>query len=245
MSAFGIVIGILALAFAPIAFLLWFFYTRDKLNPEPRGLILRAFLLGVVVAIPVLLLQRFLPLPRFWTAVMVVPVVAEMGKYLVVRWGLYPSEEFDEPMDGIIFAVMVGLGYATAENLGYLLLTYLKLTRMTLAGGVPFPLVRAVFNLFAIQGLLNAPAHALWSSLWGYGLGLRKFAVTQDRGRFLSYGILAAIFAHAIFNALGLVPGLLPKLGMVILLGFTWVVVLRCMQQALAMTPPQVPPAQT
>ncbi|MEO1070286.1 MAG: PrsW family glutamic-type intramembrane protease, partial [Cyanobacteria bacterium J06638_6] len=98
------VVGIVALALAPLAFVLWFFYTRDRLNPEPRGLVLRVFLLGLLAFIPVFLVRQWIPSPPWLMAVLIVPVLAELAKFWVVRAGVYNHPEFDEPVDGIIFA---------------------------------------------------------------------------------------------------------------------------------------------
>ncbi|MBD2258625.1 PrsW family intramembrane metalloprotease [Pseudanabaena sp. FACHB-2040] len=237
MNVLGTVIGIIALAIAPIAFLLWFFYTRDKLNPEPRGLILKIFLLGMLAAIPVVLIQWLLPLPRFWVAIAIVPIVAEIAKYCMVRWGAYDSAEFDEPVDGIIFAAVVGLGFATLENIVVLLLTYFTVTSVTVPGsGLPFSPLQAVLDLFAVRGLLGALGHALWSSFWGYGLGFTKFPDGHSKG-LVGKGLLAAILSYALFNALALSPGLLPRLAMVLLLAISWFAVMRGMGRALEMSP--------
>ncbi|HEY9880875.1 MAG TPA: PrsW family glutamic-type intramembrane protease [Leptolyngbyaceae cyanobacterium] len=238
MSVLATVIGIIALVIAPIAFLVWFFYTRDKLNPEPRGLILKIFFLGMLVAIPVLLLQWLLPLPKLWVAVLAVPILAELGKFVVVRQGVYNSPEFDEPVDGIIFAAVVGLGFATLENIAVLLLTYFTVANMIPTGSeVALSPLKAILNLFAVRGLLGAMGHALWSCFWGYGLGMAKFNPSSQSQSFVWKGLLAAILTYALFNALALLPGFWPKLLMVLLLAASWFIILRGISRALAMTP--------
>lgn len=238
MSVFATVIGIIALVIAPIAFLVWFFYTRDKLNPEPRGLILRVFLLGMLVAIPVVLLQWLLPLPKLWMAILGAPILAELGKFAVVRQSVYTSPEFDEPVDGIIFAAVVGLGFATLENIAVLLLTYFTLANIAPTGAdVALSPLRAVLDLFAVRGLLGAMGHALWSCFWGYGLGMGKFTPSSQAQSFVWKGLLAAILTYALFNTLALFPGIWPKLLMVLLLAGSWFIVLRGIDRTLAMTP--------
>lgn len=49
------VVGLIALALAPLAFLAWFFYAHDTLAPEPQRLVLKIFLLGVLAFIPAFL----------------------------------------------------------------------------------------------------------------------------------------------------------------------------------------------
>jgi protease PrsW len=241
MTVFSTVLGLIALVIAPIIFLLWYFYTRDKLNPEPRGLIFKVFLGGIIAAAVVGLglgaLQGLTPVPKVWLVIAIVPVLAELSKYLVVRQGVYGSPEFDEPADGIIFAAVAGLGYATLENITTLLTTYFTVSQVTVPGAEAISPLQAGLDLFAVRGLLGALGHGLWSSFWGYGLGLAKF-LPPGRGQGLvPVGLLAAMLSFALFNAMALLPGLLPRLGMVALLAVSWFVVLRALDQALALSP--------
>lgn len=236
-SLLAALLGIVALALAPVAFFLWFFYTRDKLNPEPRGLILTLFALGLLVSIPVLLLQQ-IPLVPWVMAVVVVPVATELAKFAVVRLGVYRHPEFDEPVDGIIFAATTGLGFATLAVIGSIVLAYLNLLPLAVPGGDLLPAWTAVLQMFALQGLLVAPGHALWSSLWGYGLGLAKFSVSPQFNAPVLRGLGAAILCHAAFNSLLLeAHWWLNRLGLVALIALLWFVVLRCIRYALAITP--------
>ncbi|MGF1567248.1 MAG: hypothetical protein ACFCVD_04100 [Nodosilinea sp.] len=50
------------------------FYTRDKLDPEPHGLVLRVFFLGLLAFIPAFLIRQFLPLPDWIIGLLVAPV---------------------------------------------------------------------------------------------------------------------------------------------------------------------------
>ncbi|PSR15727.1 PrsW family intramembrane metalloprotease [filamentous cyanobacterium CCP3] len=231
------VVGIVALALAPLAFLLWFFYTRDKLNPEPRSLVLKLYLLGILAYVPVFLVRQLVPLPSWLMAIAVVPVLAELAKFWVVRRGVYNHPEFDEPVDGIIFAAAAGLGFATLEVVGSMLYAYFAVARL----GVPGAAVNtsawtAVLTMFALRGLLSAPGQALWSSLWGYGLGLAKFSPPDQRRGLVRNGLLAAMLSHAAFNALALESSWwLNRVGLVLVIAVLWFVVMRCLRYALAL----------
>lgn len=227
-------VGVAALALAPLAFFLWFFYTRDKLNPEPRGLVLRIFGLGLLASIPVWMVQHFLPLPPWLLGLVVVPVLAELAKFAVVRLGVYDHPEFDEPVDGIIFAATAGLGFATLTLLGSTLWAYLGVKALGLAGaeGAAWG---AVLRMVALQGLLIAPGQALWSSLWGFGLGMAKFQPASRRTRLILSSLATAMVSHASFNAFALAPsGWFNRLGLGIVVAVLWFGIMRCLSYALA-----------
>lgn len=228
--------GIVALGLAPLAFLLWFFYTRDKLDPEPHGLIFRIFILGALAFIPGFLIRQFLPIPFWLTGLFILPVVNELAKFCVVRFGVYDNSEFDEPMDGIIFAAVAGLGFASVDVIGSMVNAYLQVAQVGVPGGGMA--LAAVLNMFALKGLLTGPGHALWSSLWGYGLGLAKFSRPKRRRGLIGSGLLAAMVSQAAFNGLAMEPDWwLNRVGLVLLIAVLLFVVMRCIRYAEALSP--------
>ena len=182
---------LLLLAIAPAAFWLWYFYRKDRYEPEPLSWVLLIYILGIAVTIPVALIEGVMGavLPEFLIVVMVAPVVEELGKYLVVRKTVYESTEFDEPVDGIVYASAAGLGFATLENVVYVF-SALE-TSMVLALGTG--LVRAV---------LSVPGHVLFSAMWGYSLGKARFIPKEKRPVVIAAGLILAMASHALFNLL-------------------------------------------
>lgn len=173
-----------------------YFYSRDKLEPEPRGLVIRTFLLGMAAAVPASLLEGlFLWVGEFLLIVAVGPAIEEYAKYFTVTRSIYHSEEFSEPMDGIVYAVAAALGFASLENLAYLIAT---------SALVPADLAET----FWARALLSVPAHALFSSMWGYALGFGM--LMRDpmmRRAFIRRGLWLAIGLHGLFNFLALASG--------------------------------------
>ena len=116
-----------------------FFYTRDKHEPEPKGLIARLFLIG---ALPVAVIAGILNTVVFLTltggdltgptaqarfvllAVVVAPITEETLKYLGTSVGARRNSAFNEPMDGIVYGTTVGLGFAAVETIDYLINAY-------------------------------------------------------------------------------------------------------------------------
>ncbi|GLI46182.1 MULTISPECIES: PrsW family intramembrane metalloprotease [Methanoculleus] len=183
---------ILALALGPGVFWAWYFYHRDKFEPEPAALVIKIFLLGVLVTFPVAFIEGLFGLfivSQLVKGVIVAPVVEEYGKFWVVRRFAYRNVEFDEPMDGIVYAASAALGLASLENVLYVFAAYM--TSPSLAIGTI--IVRAIFSV---------PGHALFSSVWGYALGRARFMAAEQRKGVVLRGLVLAMVLHGIFNFL-------------------------------------------
>jgi RsiW-degrading membrane proteinase PrsW (M82 family) len=162
------VIGLL-LALVPAVVWLAFFYRQDRLEPEPRTMVVGVFLLGLLVAtaVAVPLVDRVFdvgswlfgsPLVHLAGGILVVGTVQEGLKYLTLRLSVYDSREFDERTDGIIYGTAVGLGFATALNVAF----------VVESGGVDL-------GTGAIRIVLTSLAHASFGGVIGYFLGRQKF----------------------------------------------------------------------
>jgi len=183
---------ILALALGPGVFWTWYFYRRDRFEPEPAALVIKIFLLGALVTLPVAFIEGFFGLfiaSPLVMGVIVAPIVEECGKFQVVRRFAYRNIEFDEPMDGIVYAASAGLGLASLENVLYVFTAYM--TSPSLAVGTI--IARAIFSV---------PGHALFSSVWGYALGRAKFMAAEHREGVVIRGLILGMVLHGIFNLL-------------------------------------------
>ena len=197
--------------------LLWAFwlYKRDVFEPEPLGMIARAFILGMLITLPAgflnetlfhVLLDHTGPDSGMETAAIfsfgIVGPVEEGLKFLAVYLFFFRHKEFDEPIDGLIYAGTVALGFASAENLYY----------VSQYGSEVIP----------IRGLLAVPGHFLFAASYGYAMGMKKglsspnaastVASTKrsekdrtsiphpNRGMSLGIGLLIAIIAHGAYN---------------------------------------------
>ena len=174
------------IAIAPIVFLAWFMYSRDRYEKEPRRLILKTFLVAALLIIPVVIAELIGtlilppledPLLLFLHFLIVVALVEESSKYAAVRISVYSSREFNEPMDGLVYGAIAGLGFAAPENLLYVL-----------SRGAALGIIRAI---------LSVPGHALWGAIIGYYLALQKFKADRDAG---IRGLALAVALHTIFD---------------------------------------------
>ncbi len=179
------------LAVAPAAFWLWYFYNKDRYEPEPLSWILMVYIFGIVVTIPVAFIEGTLSIivPEFLIVVMVAPIVEEAGKYLVVKKTVWESLEFDEPVDGIIYAAAAGLGFATLENVIYVFSALETSLLLALQTGL-------------LRALISVPGHVLFSAMWGYSLGKARFIPQEQRTGVIATGLILAMAFHALFNLL-------------------------------------------
>ena len=218
MTAFLLILG---LAFAPGIFWMWIFYRRDRLEPEPSSFIVKTYLLGILAALPVALLETPFIFCASILAVFIAPVIEEYFKFLIVRYGVYRHREFDEPMDGIVYAAAAALGFASIENFFYLLSAWMTGNFVA---------------VMAFRALLTVPGHALWSSMWGYTLGLAKFSPPEVRTRINVRGLVLAMVCHSFFNFL-LIFSVVGALAVLIFILFLWGLLRRRIAVLLQLSP--------
>lgn len=120
------------LTLAPSIAICLFVYWQDKFEREPRRLLLSSFFLGMLSVIPTLLLSSigdflgFKPQSNdiIWSlisCIIGIGLVEEYCKYFFVRFHSYNKSAFNEPFDGITYSVMVAMGFATVENILYVM----------------------------------------------------------------------------------------------------------------------------
>jgi protease PrsW len=194
----------LPLALLPVPFLVALVLLLDRLEPEPRVTLVFSFAWGAGIAALLAALINtagllFITQPtlgkstgEYVSATFGAPVVEESLKGAVLAWLLWKRRlELDGPTDGIIYATMVGLGFAMMENIGY----YIGALVRPAVGGVPLLGVTFVF-----RGVLSAFAHPAFTSMTGIGAA---YAATRRRGEWaLVAGLAAAMVLHGAWNGL-------------------------------------------
>jgi len=186
---------ILAAVMAAIPAVLWlgFFYLMDRHEPEPKQLVAGVCVLGALIAGPLADFIQYQAVPpvalavpglsafsldRIIYAVLVVGLSQEMCKYAVVRYTIYMSREFDEPMDGIVYMMACGTGFAVWVN-------YHRLSGQN---------HEVYLSIGAAQAVVTTLAHASFAGLLGYVMGRAKFSRRSApiRGIFIMLGLLGA-----------------------------------------------------
>lgn len=210
------------LGLAPGIFWLWLIYSRDKYRPEPKRLVIRTFVLGMVAVIPVLFIEVLLFLPYLFShledlknfgvgalnhlslgemayiSFIIAGFTEEVFKFLVVRTTIYKSPYFDEPIDGLIYASAAALGFASLENVMYLF-SY-------------------GWELILVRAPISTLAHVVFSAMWGYPLALQKLK-RKNATALLWLGLLGSMVGHGLFDFLAMAQGDSKPLNLPILVG--------------------------
>src|SRR6056297_1130105 len=111
------------MAILPGILIIIYFYQRDKLEHEPKWMIVKTFFLGILASSVALFFNTlFGGIFRnnlFIGAVIIAPIVEETCKFYSVKFFRFKDIHFSEPMDGIVYGVTVAIGFAVMVNLNY------------------------------------------------------------------------------------------------------------------------------
>ena len=193
----------LLLALMPAVLLLFFVVGKDKKQPEPPAQLIKAFLAGIVsvfVALTIVgVIEGFVPFGdatikgqinlAFWGAA----IPEELSKLIMLWLVLRRNKYFDEHYDGIVYAVMVGLGFAAFENVMYMIDNY-----------------EDWLVVGSVRALMAVPAHYAFAVFMGYFYSLAHFS---RRGRLYNYimALLVPIFLHGVYDALLMASDVVPE----------------------------------
>jgi len=190
-----------ALAALPVGPLVGCYLWLDRYDPEPKRLLALGLLWGCFVATAAALLLQgiggfVVGFSDHQSLEIVAPVTEEASKglfLLLLLW--WRRAELDGILDGIVYAGMVGVGFAFTENILYLAAAY-NGTDGTGPGGT-----EALTDTFIVRCLFSPFAHPVFTAFTGIGVGVA--VVARSRGvRVLAplVGYALAVTAHAIWN---------------------------------------------
>lgn len=180
---------ILLMAFGPAVIIALYFYMRDLNEPEPYGLLLLSMIFGGLAFFISrglgLLLHQFLfrgmddVAPEWIEAFLLTGLLAELFKFIFLRGVVFYSKNFNQPFDGIVYAIMVGMGYVIAFN-----------SLQVFIGDE---------TSSALPMVTAAPAHAVFAVIMGFFTGEAKVFHSRN----ILYSLLAlllAAFAHGYYD---------------------------------------------
>lgn len=175
----------------PAVFWLWFWLKEDKKNPEPRGLIILAFLVGMLATALAYPIQQFiaqhvqsgdLTLLTLWA------VTEEVLKFAGIYIVALRSKYFDEPIDAVIYFVTIALGFAALENTMFLFNPI----------GDGDALATILLGNFRFIGATLL--HTAASGFIGVMVALSFYDLRVKRIWASLFGLIGAIALHTLFN---------------------------------------------
>ncbi|MDX1477794.1 MAG: PrsW family glutamic-type intramembrane protease [Saprospiraceae bacterium] len=193
-------IFLLALALAPGMAIALYIYLKDADEPEPlrpliMGLSFGVLAFGISIGLGLLLsgvtdIREGDFIQQMIKAFIFVGLIEEGSKFLFLRGVMYRNPNFNEPFDGIVYAVMIGMGFATAENILYV--------------------VNGDAGTAIIRMFTAVPAHAVFAVIMGFFVGEAKVFPTSA-GLYAGIGLFLATFVHGVYDYflfISFVPGL-------------------------------------
>lgn len=188
-------------AIAPVLAIILYIYFQDKYEKEPKRLLLLNFLFGAIISIIIVFILYFftgklIPITnkysiwqQFIQAFVVVALAEEFSKYVIVKYVAQPKKAFNEPYDGIIYAVMVSMGFACTENIMYVL--------------------DCGYETAILRAFTAVPAHATFGILMGFFMGKAKFS--KNKFSLNMAGLFLAVLFHGsydFFLFINFIPGI-------------------------------------
>lgn len=176
------------LGFLPGVIWLLYFYFKDK-RPEPKRFVVLAFFFGFLIIIPAALIEigieKLFPILEkealifvIINSFFVVAFIEEILKFLSFFTAIFKRIEFDEHIDGIVYGVAIGFGFASAENI----LAILKIGE----------------HIIVPRSLSATLLHGLATGIVGFYFGIYKFK--RRKINILLKGLFLAVLFHGIYN---------------------------------------------
>jgi len=183
---------LLFLAVLPGLLISYAIFRLDKYEHEPVLPMVLCFFMGALATIPAVFLERLAfewvgydgrpgIVATLFLAFIAIAANEELLKFVVLITAAFPRRFFNEPLDGIVYAVLAAMGFATAENIGYA--------------------DRFGMETVILRSLTAVPAHLVFAIVQGYYVGLARFR--PDRRRQLLWrGLLLATGLHGVYDLL-------------------------------------------
>lgn len=206
-------IYLLIAALLPALLLIYYIFRRDQLNPEPKWQLVKGFFFGVASACLVLMvfagcesLQDESPTTlgsAIFQAFCYAAIPEELSKLLMLWLLVRRNKFFDENIDGIVYSVCVGMGFAGAENILYLISNYDSWVYVGIS-----------------RALISVPCHFFLAVVMGYYYSLAHFGDTGQKRKNLCLAIIVPILIHGAFDSVLSFVSIVPVLGLIITICF-------------------------
>lgn len=185
-------IRLFIIAITPAIIIIGGIYLSDRYDREPMTLLILTYVFGALSVIPSIIVEelflKFNIFPgvygAFYTAFIVAGLTEEYFKRLVVLKLPYKTKYFNEKLDGIVYSVFSAMGFATIENIVYVVYRYTN---------------NPYIGLY--RGIFSVPAHGVFGITMGYYLSLAKFDTDEKRAKKnLRRSLYMPIVLHGVFD---------------------------------------------
>ena len=172
-------------AITPPLLIVLFIYRNDLYEKEPHKLLITTFFLGCFLVIPMILLELITEKifkNIFIFSMIGIALVEEGVKYIALLKFNFPKKDFNEPYDGIIYSLVLTMGFALVENIMYVV-----------GSGSEGASVSVLRMLTAI------PMHATCGIVMGYFLGMAKMK-EKNKTKNLILSMIFPVIIHGLYN---------------------------------------------
>ncbi|MBQ0065535.1 MAG: PrsW family intramembrane metalloprotease [Firmicutes bacterium] len=193
---------LLLFAVIPGLFLIYYAYKLDRIEKEPKSLLVKLFIFGALT-IPVAIILERVSLNALANILygggilyiffenLFVGIIEEGVKMIALLLGSWRNKNFNYLFDGIVYAVMVSLGFAVVENIMY---------------GVSYG-----FSTVLLRAVTSIPYHAIFSLFMGEYYGLAKMAAVSNNSAGASKNMILAymvpVLVHTLYDFGASIPG--------------------------------------
>ena len=196
-------IYLLILALIPVVCFIGWIYYKDKYEREPPIKLVEYFILGILVSILAIFIELYLSklnnfngiLSNIYTAFFVAALTEEGLKSIILIPMLLREKNFNEKLDGIIYSIFLSLGFATIENIIYLMRERIDL----------------LFSLSITRGLISIPSHIMFAITMGYYISKYKFD-KYNKKKYLYFAVIIPILLHGVFD-------------FILMIGYRWAII--------------------
>ena len=206
---------IIIAALLPAFLLIYYINRKDSLQPEPKWQLVKGFLYGVGAGVFIITIFLLLGMgddsgetPKtFFTAIgdafLAAAIPEELAKLLMLWLLVRKNKHFNEHMDGIVYAVCIGMGFAGMENILYL-----------------FGNIDDWASVGVARALISVPGHFFFAVAMGYFYSLAIFGPVNSRKVNMALMIAVPVLMHGIFDSILFLVSVEPALSLVLTIGF-------------------------
>lgn len=206
---------IIIAALLPAFLLVYYINRKDSLQPEPKWQLVKGFLYGVAACVFVISLFILLGVgdgsgeaPKTFSkaigdAFLGAAIPEELAKLLMLWLLVRKNKHFNEHMDGIVYAVCIGMGFAGMENILYL-----------------FGNIDNWASVGVARALISVPGHFFFAVAMGYFYSLAIFGPVETRRKNLVLMIAVPVLMHGIFDSILFLVSVEPALSLLLTIGF-------------------------